>query len=74
VQDPRGGVRHVIPERAGLLEPAVTDALALAEKLLSLLDQSARSSTYEPALLLALIDRVQEYAAEDRIPVSALAE
>jgi len=39
----------------------VTDALALGEKLLSLLEESARSSTYKPALLLALIDRVQEH-------------
>lgn len=52
----------------------MTDALALGEKLLSLLDQSARSSTYKPALLLALIDRVQEYLDQEQIPVRALAE
>src|SRR3954451_23105842 len=52
----------------------MTDALALGEKLLSLLEQSARSSTYKPALLLALIDRVQEYLDQDHVPVRALAE
>lgn len=52
----------------------MTDAVALGEKLLSLLDQSARSSTYKPALLLALIDRVQEYVDQDHVPVRALAE
>jgi len=52
----------------------LTDALALGEKLLSLLEQSARSSTYKPALLLALIDRVQEYGEAEQIPVRALAE
>lgn len=52
----------------------MTDALALGEKLLSLLDESARSSTYKPALLLALIDRVQEYVGQAQIPVRALAE
>lgn len=52
----------------------MTDALALGEKLLSLLDQSARTTTYKPALLLALIDRVQEYTERDLVPVHALAE
>jgi HNH endonuclease len=52
----------------------MTDALALGEKLLSLLEESARTTTYKPALLLALIDRVQEYGADDPIPVQALAE
>ena len=52
----------------------MTDALALGEKLLSLLDQSARTSTYKPALLLALIDRVQEYLDQEQVPVRALAE
>lgn len=52
----------------------MTEALALGEKLLSLLHESARSSTYKPALLLALIDQVQEDVGEDRISVRALAE
>lgn len=52
----------------------MTDAVALREKLLSLLDQSARSSTYKPALLLAVIDRAQEYLEREEIPVRVLAE
>jgi hypothetical protein len=52
----------------------VTDALALGEKLLSMLEESARTTTYKPALLLALIDRVQEFADQDSVPVRALAE
>jgi hypothetical protein len=50
------------------------DSLALGEKLLSLLEESARTTTYKPALLLALIDRAQEYVEADQVPVSALAE
>jgi len=52
----------------------VTDALALGEKLLSLLDESARTTTYKPALLLALIDRAQEYVDQPSLPVRILAE
>ncbi|MGZ4232025.1 MAG: HNH endonuclease [Solirubrobacteraceae bacterium] len=52
----------------------MTDALALGAKLLALLEESARTTTYKPALLLALIDRVQEYVEHDSIPVRALAE
>jgi len=52
----------------------VTDALALGEKLLALLDESARTTTYKPALLLALIDRAQEYPVQESIPMRALAE
>ena len=52
----------------------MTDALALGEKLLSLLEESARTTTYKPALLLALIDRAQEYSDQETIPVRALAE
>jgi HNH endonuclease len=44
------------------------------EKLLLLLDQSARTSTHKPALLLALIDRVQEYLDQEQVPVRVLAE
>ena len=52
----------------------MTDALALGEKLLSLLDESARTTTYKPALLLALIDRVQEHVDHPSVPVRLLAE
>ena len=52
----------------------MTDALALGEKLLALLEESARTTTYKPALLLALIDRAQEYSERESIPVRALAE
>jgi HNH endonuclease len=52
----------------------VTDTLALGEKLLALLEESARTTTYKPALLLALIDRAQEYVEQERIPVRVLAE
>ena len=51
------------------------DAVTLGEQLLSLLDASARTSTYKPALLLALIDRAQEHLGDDgAIPVRDLAE
>lgn len=52
----------------------MTDPLALGEKLLALLEESARTTTYKPALLLALIDRAQEYLDQSSIPVRALAE
>ena len=52
----------------------MTDALALRAKLLALLEESARTTTYKPALLLALIDRVQEYVEHETVPVRALAE
>jgi 5-methylcytosine-specific restriction endonuclease McrA len=52
----------------------MTEPLALGEKLLSLLEESARTTTYKPALLLALIDRAQEYSDQETIPVAALAE
>ena len=52
----------------------MTDALAVGEKLLALLEESARTTTYKPALLLALIDRAQEYSERESIPVRALAE
>jgi 5-methylcytosine-specific restriction endonuclease McrA len=52
----------------------MTDALSLGEKLLSLLEESARTSTYKSALLLALTDRVQEYVDQEQVPVQALAE
>ena len=52
----------------------MTEAIALGEKLLALLDESARTTTYKPALLLALIDRVQEHMDTGVVPVRDLAE
>ena len=52
----------------------MTDALPLGERLLALLDESARTSTYKPALLLALIDRAPRHVADARVPVRSLAE
>ena len=52
----------------------MTEPLALGEKLLALLDESARTTTYKPALLLALIDRVQEHVDTGIVPVRELAE
>jgi hypothetical protein len=52
----------------------MTDALALGEKLLTLLDTSARTSTYKSALLLAIVDRAQEHLEDDVVSVRALAE
>lgn len=53
------------------------DAMLLGEKLLSLLDDAPLSSTYKPALLLALLDRCQQGAGSgedpDVIPVRDLA-
>lgn len=49
-------------------------AVALGEKILSLLEESARSSTYKSALLLALIDRAPEHLDDGAVPVSSLAE
>ncbi len=50
------------------------DSTALAERLLSLLVESARVSTYKSALLLAIVDRVQEHIGDGRLPVRDLAE
>lgn len=52
----------------------MTDSIILGEKLLSLLAETARTSTYKSALLLALIDCAQENSEGDSISVSALAE
>jgi hypothetical protein len=53
--------------------PGPSDPIVLGEKLLSLLDESSTSSTYKPALLLAIIDRAPEFP-DGVIPVSSLAE
>ena len=76
VEDPRGGVRHVLPERANYLtSPAVTadpdspvvaefervmDSSALIQRVLAVLDEGRRSATYKPALLLALVELAVE--------------
>ncbi len=52
----------------------MSETLILGEKLLALLDQSARSSTYKPALLVAILDRAPEHLDGSRIPVRSLAE
>jgi hypothetical protein len=52
----------------------MTEPLVLGEKILSLLDEASTSSTYKPALLLALIDRASEFEEGEVIPVRALAE
>lgn len=52
----------------------MSESLVLGEKLFSLLEQSSRSSTYKPALLVAIIDRAPEYLGETAIPVKSLAE
>jgi hypothetical protein len=51
----------------------LSDPVVLGEKLLSLLDESSTSSTYKPALLLAIIDRAPEFP-DGEIPVNSLAE
>jgi hypothetical protein len=53
--------------------PGASEPIVLGEKLLSLLDESSTSSTYKPALLLAIIDRSPEFP-DGVIPVSSLAE
>ena len=70
----RAGAFATLSPIARTTGPSVTEALALGEKLLSLLEESARTTTYKPALLLALIDRAQEYSEQESIPVGALAE
>ena len=52
----------------------MTEPLVLGEKILSLLDEASTSSTYKPALLLALIDRASEFEEGEPIPVRVLAE
>lgn len=52
----------------------MTTPIALGEKLLTLLDETATTSTYKPALLLAIIDRAPEGFEDDAIGVRSLAE
>jgi hypothetical protein len=52
----------------------LTAPLELGERVLGLLSETATSSTYKPALLLALLDRTPEHLEDGRVPVRALAE
>lgn len=62
------------PVARGVLEREVSDTLILGERLLALLDESARSSTYKPALLLAILDRAVEHVDDAAVSVRSLAE
>lgn len=50
------------------------EPLAIGENVLALLEDSAMSSTYKPALLVALIDLVPEHLDDGVVPVRDLAE
>lgn len=68
MDDPRGGVRHVIPARGNYLagaalEPQSSAAPAFLEKLLTLLDQAQFTATYKFAVLLALVDLCIEHGS-----------
>ncbi|MDB4930610.1 MAG: hypothetical protein JWM10_3094 [Myxococcaceae bacterium] len=66
VDDPRGGVRHVIPSKGNYLAaaaPAALDDPAFVEKLLAVLDQGQFTATYKFAVLLALVDLCMERAS-----------
>ena len=71
VEDPRGGVRHVLPHRANYLVDPPTQSLesvvesrlshamdssAFMQRVLAILDEGRRSATYKPALLMALVE------------------
>ncbi len=67
MDDPRGGVRHVIPSKGNYLAataPAHTDDASFIETLLTLLDHAQLTSTYKLAVLLALVDLCLEHATE----------
>ncbi len=84
VADPRGGVRHVIPERGNYLvadspaeATATNDPSHLIQRILGLLDEGRRSATYKPALLLALTELAVERAQGEaplRLPLRDVAE
>ncbi|MDX8152091.1 HNH endonuclease signature motif containing protein [Patulibacter brassicae] len=50
------------------------EPLAIGEQVLALLDDAATSSTYKPALLVAMLDRAPEHLEDGRMPVRELAE
>ncbi|MEZ4411174.1 MAG: HIT domain-containing protein [Polyangiales bacterium] len=66
MDDPRGGVRHVIPSKGNYLatEPRATADPAFVEKVLTLLDQSLFTATYKFAVLLGLVDLCMEHATD----------
>ncbi|MFO0631137.1 MAG: HIT domain-containing protein [Polyangiales bacterium] len=67
MDDPRGGVRHVIPAKGNYLAssaPAHAEDASFLEALLTLLDQAQLTSTYKLAVLLALVDLCLEHATE----------
>lgn len=51
----------------------MSDAVVLGERLLALLDESSRSSTYKPALLLAVLDVAPAQPPNAPVPVRQLA-
>jgi len=66
MDDPRGGVRHVIPSRGNYLSPVAAppeDTSGFLEKVLSLLDTGRVTSTYKYAVLLGLIDLCLEVSS-----------
>lgn len=64
MDDPRGGVRHVIPSMGNYLAaaPGAPADPAFVEKLLTLLDQAHFTATYKFAVLLGLVDLCMEHA------------
>lgn len=70
VDDPRGGVRHVIPAKGNYLadkptdfESSLADAVdstALITWLLSIIEEGRKTATYKPALLMAIVDAAIE--------------
>jgi len=67
MEDPRGGVRHVIPGKGNYLldlspQPRTPDPM-FVEKLLSLLDEGRFTTTYKFAVLLGLIDLCMEHTS-----------
>lgn len=81
IEDPAGGLRHLIPGKGNYLEhlrartaatsPAEEELATqlesgeLIQRVLSLLDDGKRTATYKPALLMALIELAQERANGD---------
>ncbi len=74
MDDPRGGVRHVIPSKGNYLDSCVAalptpleqklvrtaDTTALTTWLLSVINEGHKTATYKPALLLAILDLSME--------------
>jgi len=69
MDDPRGGVRYVIPSKGNYLAgggdaPRAGGDSAFVEKLMTLLDQGQFTATYKFAVLLGLVDLCMEHATE----------